>query len=287
MISLQKLTSQNMDDFKKVYAKSRVSENYDRDFFKLYKEQNFVVKFLFKRFLRLFVYNNNNIIGFMWYETPIDVNVRIWALYVDTKYMQLLTEGLLEQFNNNFLSYEAIDNNINSIILKKLGFKRVRPTVFMELETISYNNYNYKSDYNITFRNFKIGEDERLRCNIQNDIFTDFTRTPLTIDDVYSDLNQDYYINDFAIFIEVNNITIGYGQIIFNRDMYTVVNFGIVSKYRGCGYGKLLLNKLINLSKEKDIKNLYIRVDENNVKARNLYEAAGFKEKNIISKWDR
>lgn len=297
MISLQKLTSQNMDEFKRIYMKSRIYENYDRDFFKLYNEQNFVVKFLFKKFLRLFVYNNE-IIGFMWYETPIDLNIRIWALYIEDKYIKILNENLLRTFDNSVLSYESVDNNRNVGTLNNLGFKRVRPTVFMKLEIVNYNDIGYeekeyykkcfaKSSERLTFRTFRIGEDEKIRCKVQNEIFTEWNRVPLTIEDVYNDLNQDYYINDLAIFIELNNRVIGYGQIVFNRDMYTVVNFGIISEYRGRGYGKLLLNRLINFSKKKDIKTLYIRVDENNTNARKLYEWAGFEEKYMISRWDR
>ncbi|MBB6716011.1 GNAT family N-acetyltransferase [Clostridium gasigenes] len=295
MISLKKLTSQNLDEFKKVYSQSKLSENYDRDFFKLYDEQNFVVKFIFKRFLKLFTYNND-IIGFMWYETPMDINIRIWALYIDNRYLSLLNENLLKSFNNSLLSYEAVDSNRNIETLQNLGFKMVRPTVFMKLQISNYNKDSYLLKYEngkdntskiITFRTFKIGEDEEIRCKIQNDIFSDYSRIPLTIEDVYSDLNQDYYINDLAIFMEVNNVIIGYGQIVFNRDIYTVVNFGIIAAYRGRGYGRLLLNKLIILSTAKAMQHLYIRVDKNNTKARELYKWAGFEEKYMISKWER
>ncbi|MGL5352748.1 MAG: hypothetical protein ACRDA5_05415, partial [Clostridium sp.] len=107
MISLQKLTSQNMDEFKNIYDKSKISDSYDRDFFKIYHEQNFIVKFLFKRFLRLFTYNNA-IVGFMWYETPVDTNVRIWAMYIDSDYIHLLNQSTLNSFNSSVLSYEVI-----------------------------------------------------------------------------------------------------------------------------------------------------------------------------------
>ncbi|MGL5085244.1 MAG: GNAT family N-acetyltransferase [Clostridium sp.] len=292
MILLQKLTSQNMNEFKKIYYKSRISESYDRDFFKLYEEQNFIVKFLFKRFLRLFTYNSN-IIGFMWYETPADTNIRIWALYIDTSYINLLTSSTLNSFNNSVLSYEAIDSTKNFSIMKNLGFKVVRPTIFMNLSLSDYHISNIKqyaqNNYteSVTFKTFEINNDEKLRCKIQNEIFSDWNRTPLSVEDVYSDISQDYYINDLSLFINVNNKTIGYGQIVFSREMFTVVNFGIVQEYRGRGYGRMLLNKLILLSKERDIKKLHIRVDENNIKARELYEWAGFAEKYMILKWDR
>lgn len=282
-----------MNDFKKIYDKSIVFENYDKDFFKLYEEQNFVVKFLFKKFLRLFYYKEE-IIGFIWYETPMDINIRIWSLYIESKYVDLLDESLLKDFNNSILIYEGIDNTRNFSTLTNLGFKKIRPTIFMELDLLNYNknifNLNNKSKINsgtISFDIFTVGSDEKSRCQIQNDIFSECNRVPLTIEDIYSDINQDYYINDLSLFIKVNDMRIGYGQIVFNKGIYTVVNFGIINEYRHMGYGRSLLNKLINLSKEKGIKTLYIRVDENNIKARNLYENTGFREKHIISRWDR
>lgn len=292
MISLQKLTSQNMDEFKNIYNESRLSESYDRDFFKLYEEQNFIVKFLFKRFLRLFAYNGY-VIGFMWYETPIDTNIRIWALYIDSNYIKLLTSDTLNSFNNSTLSYEVMECPKNHSIMINLGFKVSRPTILMNLNLADYTQNNLHPSFNsynnsiVSFKPFKINSDEGIRCKIQNEIFLDWNRTPLTVDDVYSDISQDYYINELSLFIEVNNIIIGYGQIVYSRNMHTVVNFGIIEEYRGRGYGRLLLKKLISLSKERCIKKLYIRVDENNIKARKLYEWGGFTEKYKITKWER
>lgn len=275
-----------MNDFKEIYNKSILYENFDKDFFKLYDEENFVMKFLFKKFLRLFYYNNE-IIGFIWYETPIDINIRIWALYIENKYVDLLDESLLKTFDNSILLYEGIDNNRNFNTLTKLGFKKIRPTILMKLDLLNLNNQSKINSMNISFDLFTLGSDEENRCQIQNDIFGECNRLPLTIEDIYNDINQDYYINDLSVFIKVNDMRIGYGQIVFNRDIYTVVNFGIISEYRHMGYGRSLLNKLINLSKERGIETLYIRVDENNIKARELYENTGFRKKYIISRWDR
>lgn len=289
MISLQKLTSKNKDEFKKLYYKSRLEENYDKDFFRLYSQENLLGKFLFKKFLKLFMYNNR-IIGFMWYEVPIDINIRVWALYIEEDYVDLLDNKIISNFNNGILSYETIDSNRNFNTLSKLGFNRIKPTIFMDLNIYNYNEDIIKlntDSESIIFKKFKIGEDEKIRCEIQNDIFSEWNRVPLTIEDIYNDINQDYYINDFAIFIEVDNRIIGYGQIVLSRDMYTIVNFGIIKKYRARGYGRELLNNLIMISKKKGIKTLYIRVDESNIKARRLYEYVGFKEKYMISRWER
>jgi len=94
-------------------------------------------------------------------------------------------------------------------------------------------------------------------------------------------------MEDLSLFIKLNNIAIGYGQIIFNRDMYTVVNFGILKEFRGYGFGKILLNELINAAKKMQINELFIRVEENNYSALKLYNWIGFKSKSIINKWER
>ena len=69
--------------------------------------------------------------------------------------------------------------------------------------------------------------------------------------------------------------------------MYTIVNFGIVDKYRGKGLSKIFLKKIIDEAKKYGIDELYIRVDSNNIKAINLYKSIGFKEINKILVWER
>ena len=98
---------------------------------------------------------------------------------------------------------------------------------------------------------------------------------------------QDYFIQDLCFFGMINNDYIGYGQIIFNRNMYTIVNFGIVTKYRGNGFSKIFLSKIVDAAKKYGIDELFIRVDSTNLKALNLYKWIGFKEVNKILVWER
>lgn len=72
-----------------------------------------------------------------------------------------------------------------------------------------------------------------------------------------------------------------------NRNMYTIVNFGIVTKYRGKGLGKIFLSKIVEAAKNYGIEDLFIRVDSTNIKALNLYKWIGFKEVNKILVWER
>ncbi len=124
---LEKLTLNNMESFKGLYSKSMQHENYDKDFFKCYNNQNFLIKFLYRKFMRIIKLNNTDI-GYIWYETPIDKYIRIWALYIDSNYINLINKSTLSYFDNNTLSYEAIDNIENSVILEKLGFKKFKYT---------------------------------------------------------------------------------------------------------------------------------------------------------------
>jgi ribosomal protein S18 acetylase RimI-like enzyme len=302
---LEKLTLNNMESFKVLYNKSLQKVSYDKDFFKCYDNKNFIIKFLFRKFMRIIKVNDKNI-GYIWYETPIDKFTRVWALYLDLDCIDLINESTLSYFNDKILSYEAVDNLENALILNKLGFKKIRYTILMEMNIENYsnkeriyetykkmnNNINVHQKINsdrISFstRKLIVGKDEELRCKIQNEIFGEWNRRPLTVEDIYTDMTQDYFLKDLCIFGMINDSYIGYGQIIFNREMFTIVNFGVINEFREMGLGKLLLNDIILYAKDAGIKDLYIRVDCNNINAINLYKWSGFKEKYKVVVWER
>ena len=184
---------------------------------------------------------------------------------------------------NNFV-YEVIENSYSKELVSLLGMTKVRETLLLNLDT---RYPREKINYKLNYRKFKINEDEKLRCKIQNRVFRNNIRVPITPNDIRYDEKQKYYLKDLCIFAMESNNPIGYGQIIFNRGVYSVVNFGIVHEIRGKGYGKEFLNKLIDLAKENNIKEINIRVDSSNKIARNLYEKVGFDEEGIFSTWIR
>ncbi|MCS4470801.1 GNAT family N-acetyltransferase [Clostridium botulinum] len=55
-----------------------------------------------------------------------------------------------------------------------------------------------------------------------------------------------------------------------------IVNFGILSNFRKEGYGKVLLNHILNKLKIKGFKKVMIRVSSENEIALNLYKSLGF-----------
>lgn len=74
------------------------------------------------------------------------------------------------------------------------------------------------------------------------------------------------------------------GYILYNLVMYhskyefTIVSLGILKEYRGKGYGKKLLQYVVDLFPEK---NIALNVRATNITAQNLYKSVGFQLVNI------
>ena len=311
MVFLERLSSNNFENFKTLNLERFSKENYDKNFFEYYENEKFFFKIFLKKFVKLFTYNKT-VIGYIWYEVPVDIPVRVWSLYVKQEYLDLLSPNILNSFNNTVLSYETCDDTCNNKMLSKLGFKKVKPSILMSINLKNYNkeqqtnnlicslkdnndllkkiNMLYNSNINevkISIEKVVLKKDEELRCKLQNSIFSASTRAPLEIEDIKNDIEQDYYIEDLSLFLKVNDVAIGYGQIIYNRDMYTVVNFGIIKEFRNYGFGKVLLNNLIQKAKNMNINELFIRVEETNYGALKLYNWIGFTPQSIINRWER
>ncbi len=106
--------------------------------------------------------------------------------------------------------------------------------------------------------------------------FKSHDRIPLTKEDIYFDESQNYYVKDASFFIKKDDEYIGYGQVILENNIPFIVNFGILSNFRKEGYGKVLLNHILNKLKIKGFKKVMIRVSSENEIALNLYKSLGF-----------
>lgn len=169
----------------------------------------------------------------------------------------------------------------NNHILKNLKLKVLKKEILMNMETSSFAHIDKNED--VFFRHFIEGEDEELRCKIQNSVFYDKNRIPLCTSDITDEEDEYYYINNFGVFICKNDgQAMGYGQVIYSNGEYTIVNLGILKSYRQRGYGELLLKYLIELCHNNSIKYVYIKVERKNVNALSLYKKIGFKEDNPI-----
>lgn len=311
MVSLVRLSSSNLDEFKKLYEENFQRETYDKDFFEYYYNQSFIPKIFLKKFVKLFMYNGE-FIGYIWYEIPIDSQIKVFSLYVEDNYIDIITNDILKRFNEKYLVYESIENRNSNKLLSNLGFRKARPSIIMNLKLNEYNKTNeitnlkstlkydmkllnllniYSNekydDILISFQKVDIKNDALLRCEIQNNVFKNIDRVPIEVEDIENDFKQDYYIGDLAIFMKINNVVVAYGQIIYIRKMYTVVNFGVVDIFRGKGLGKLLLDNLISKAREKNISELALGVDKDNVNAISLYKWIGFNNRYDIARWER
>lgn len=283
MITIEKLSLFNIENFRKLYNANYRSYICDRDFFTIYDEESFVVKYLLRKQVKIFKYNNKHI-GYIWYdESKIDNTLKnIYSMYFLDDFIELLDDKVLDFIKCNTLKLDIVENESISNLMKRLGFTIYSKTCLMKLID-SKKPIEVKDGIN--FKHFIKNCDEKLRCDVQNEIFYDENRVPLDTEDIFDEEEQDYYINDFSVFLYVNNECAGYGQIILSNDLYTIVNFGIIKKYRCCGYGQLLLNYLIELCRINQIEHVYIRVEKNNYKAVSLYNKVGFREYISYDTW--
>ena len=309
MISIERLNSNNLDSFKKLNYDNLQNDKCDKDFLMYYNKEKFLNKVLLKKYVKIFM-SNNIAIGYMWCDICVNEKVKIWALYIKEEYIHLLNKNTLKVNNQKKLVYDGANCRLKNTIMTKLNFIIKKKAIVMGLDINKYENnavvdkldktielellgilkkyYGLDSlNIDIAVEMFIEGCDEALRCKIQNNVFDDKDRLPLGIYDIESDIMQDYYLPDLCLFIKLNNIAVGYGQVIYSSGIYTVVNFGIIDIFRGYGLGKMLINEIVNSSKNANIDRLSIKVEEDNFIAEKLYKSIGFIEEYRVNQWEQ
>lgn len=126
----------------------------------------------------------------------------------------------------------------------------------------------------IDFRKFKHKSDEKLLANMQNDFFK--YGKLLTETDIIRRFNEGDILNDLSIFLCVNGIPIGFGQIVDTDHGFMLGSVGILTEFRGLGLGKLLISYMIKAAIDAGLDNLYLYVRVNNKVAKKLYRSLGF-----------
>lgn len=278
------LTLKNIDSFRRI---SKINTNFslsNKDFFEQYDNSNIIQKLFLRKTVNLLL-QENNYIGYMWFEKHTKYHSSINSINVieDNNLFDCYKTLISSLVSNRLITYECEDNGINIDILNKLGFNRSKGVMELEIECKEYFNTFVPS--NITFSIVKKDKDEKERCLLQNEIFKNDDRIPINIEDIYYDEAQEYYFNEGAIFIELDNIPVGYGQVIVEDKVAIIVNFGIVEKYRKEGYGKILLRYLLNIAMDNDFSKVSLKVDSNNVFALKLYISVGFNIKKEVYTW--
>lgn len=284
MVFLEKLSFFNIEHFRKLYNTSEDAYNSDKNFFEIYDDESFIIKYIIRKQIKLFKVKDEYV-GYIWYEYPAKRGFsNIYDIYLKDEYLDLISTRILSFFNFSAFKFDMLSNSRASYIMKKLNFNINSNHILMKLNTT--NQEKYFSHDKCIFRHFKEGQDEELRCSIQNSVFNEKNRIPLTVEDIYREEDEEYYLSNYGVFIYNNNgQAVGYGQVILNNGLYTIVNIGILDKYRKQGYGEMLVRYLIDLCYKNSIKNVYIRVEKNNLKALYLYNKIGFREYKSFVSW--
>lgn len=94
---------------------------------------------------------------------------------------------------------------------------------------------------------------------------------------------QEEIINQFAKYfcLKMDNKIVGYVGMWQILDEGHITNVAVLEEYRKCGYGKTLINRLIEYAKEKKLIFLTLEVRITNTPAISLYEKCGFKKVGI------
>jgi GNAT superfamily N-acetyltransferase len=286
MYKLISLTLKNINIFREINQFNDKFSLSNKDFFEQYDNSNFIQKLFLRKTVYLLL-EKNNYVGYIWFEKMSKYHSSINSMNVigDINLVSCYKTLVSPLLYNNLITYECEDNEINIDILRELGFKRTNG--FMELEKQCTEYFNIFIPENISFSIVEKDQDEKIRCLLQNEIFKNDDRTPINIEDIYYDEAQEYYFKMGAVFIKLNNIPIGYGQIIVEDNVAIIVNFGILEKYRNEGYGKVFLSYLLNIATENNFSKVSLRVASNNDIAFKLYLALGFNIKREFYTWQK
>jgi len=268
------LNKTNLSNFKILNSKRSDFNSMNLDFFDTYDEANILKKMFYRKFVRILT-KEDKTIGYIWEKPLLKGLYKIQSLYLDKD--NITKENILRLIGNKNKDYILYYKGEVSILdtLNDIGFNFRNETLILSIDLKDKFN---ESREGISYKRVILGKDEDLRCDIQNKIFNNKNRIPLTIDDIYYDELQKYYYNEGALFIQLDNNVIGYGQIIIDNKVPYIVNFGILDEYKGKGFGRIFLHHLLNLIIDEGFQSSLIKVDKENIKAVNLYKSTGFKE---------
>ena len=99
---------------------------------------------------------------------------------------------------------------------------------------------------------------------------------------INSTFDYDYYHN-FVILLD--NKVIGYISATIILDECNLIKIIIDSEYRKCGYGRKLLDRLIDKCKECGVTKIFLEVRSDNLVAKAFYKSMGFVTESIRLKY--
>jgi ribosomal protein S18 acetylase RimI-like enzyme len=282
------LRKNSIAELKRLSVMSTGFNTLNQDFFKMYEKSNLIRQLIQRRKVRM-LKKGSELTGFVWFEYFTGNICGIRSLFSLEKENIITYRMLIDSIPRcSNIQYKCRDNGYNFSILEGLGFEKSEGEIEMSLwirEQGGLLEINSPEQEGLLFKNFEKGKDEGLRCWIQNDIFRDNNRVPLTLNDIFFDVSQNYFLEGGAAFLYKDGECIGYGQIIIDRDVPFIVNLGIIEGQRGKGYGKILLMHLLEVVRNRNFDQVRLKVRSGNEAAMILYRGVGFKTESETYKW--
>ena len=80
----------------------------------------------------------------------------------------------------------------------------------------------------------------------------------------------------FGVLLEEEGALVGYGGMSIAQDEAEIQLIAVSEMYRRCGRGKVIVNDLLALAKERGVKRVFLEVRVSNASAQILYLKCGF-----------
>lgn len=185
--------------------------------------------------------------------------------------MPAFHEALPKHLDVHQFEYITTDEPFNENILQRMGFMYRRGLLRMarSLKDVPMNPEE------IILEKVQI-EKIKDRVALQNVIFDNKYRIPLTVTDVLLEISKKTYVPDLSFFLVEEEHFIGYGQITKQPEGFFLVNFGLVPEYRNQGKSKGFLLEILRKAREYGVDEVFLDVNEDNIRAKRLYEEMGF-----------
>lgn len=289
MVLSEQLKTKDLQTFKNQLLDYEKFNELNENLYDMYSKSSLFNKIQYRAGSRVITYKAKPVM-IIWSETrSFNVKIRSIIPLVDIEELKVLPLGdVMEVFRDSLpqhldihqFEYVVIRNEMNDQLLKVLDFEMRRGIKRMHLDMTDLA----APEKTVTLKKFKI-EDIKARVDIQNRIFDNKYRLPINSADILIEISKKSYIPELSFFYLYENQYIGYGQINKNENQFFLVNFGIIPEFRGRKLSKDFLLNLLEKGKIYGIKELYLDVNEQNIKAVGLYNSVGFTDRHNNCSW--
>jgi [ribosomal protein S18]-alanine N-acetyltransferase len=84
-----------------------------------------------------------------------------------------------------------------------------------------------------------------------------------------------------CLLLEIDQALVGYAILMMVLDEVHLLNISVSPSWKGKGWGRHLLNQMMQIGREKGGLNMFLEVRPSNVSAITLYESIGFNEMGV------